>query len=135
MEIFAGLNENRQKALIAEAIRLQIEQGQEEIVMKEKGTVTQDELKERTQKRIKDTGKMIERISTFSNEQKAAMMIFMNELTKGQMIKEETISVTIDSKNLNIYEFIEKHLPETNIKNALGISAEIKKKLNADDGK
>ena len=111
VEIFVDLNENRQNALMSEAIRLQFEQGQESLAKKKNESITTEELKSRTRKTIKEATSMIGELEKLNDDQRAAFMILLNGLAGGSLATEESITITIDSKDMSLSDFVYKYVP------------------------
>ncbi len=126
IEIFANLNDERQNKLMREAIRLQFEQGQEYIAAKRKEKIDEKQLASRTIKRIKKTGDLLEAFDNMNKEQQAAFWMFINELSKGELAKDEEILIQINSRNITIEEYLNRHMPGVNIDKAKVILNEIK---------
>lgn len=128
IEIFTDLNEERQHKLMQEAIRLQFEQGQENIAIKRNEKIDEKELVSRTMEHIKKADDLLELFDTMNKEQQAAFGIFMNELTKGEFAKDEEIQIQINSRNMTIEEYLNRYMPGVDIDKAKVILNEIKEK-------
>ena len=127
IEIFIELNEERQNKLMREAIRLQVEQGQESIATKKNEKIDDKELANRTKDRIRKVSDLLESFDKMNKEQQAAMAIFMNELTKGEFAKDEEFQIQINSRNMTIEEYLNKYLPGINVDKSKSILDDIKK--------
>ena len=128
IEIFTELNDERQHILMQEAIRLQFEQGQEDIAIKRGEKIDANELASRTIERISKASELLELLEKMNKEQQAAMGIFMNELTKGKFAKDEEIQIRINSRNMTIEEYLNKYIPGVDVEKAKVILNDIKEK-------
>lgn len=126
IEIFSGLNDKRQRELLSRAIYLEFEQNQEDMALKMKEVLSEEDLKMKTHNRIKESATLMKKLNGFDKEQLASVAILLNELSNGKLAKEEEIVVQINSRNMSINEYLEKNLPGTDISNARKILAEIK---------
>ena len=128
IEIFTELNDERQHILMQEAIRLQFEQGQEDIAIKRGEKIDANELASRTIERISKASELLELLEKMNKEQQAAMGIFMNELTKGKFAKDEEIQIRINSRNMTIEEYLNKYIPGVDVEKAKVILNDIREK-------
>lgn len=129
IELFAELNEERQEKLIRNAIALKFEQGQEDIAKQNKEEITKEELHKKTSKRIIKAGGIIDKFDKLDEEHKAVFMMLLNELTKGNVTKENDIQIKINSQQLTIDEYLNKYMPGINVNKVRKIANEIKKEI------
>lgn len=114
--IFSELDEEYQKQLLSEAYKLQLMQGQKNLLQKEENNFTtkkelQEEIKKRAIKRTKEAVDLIERMDKMDDTDKATMFMFINQLAgKSNTMQESDITITVNQKDISMKEYLEKHL-------------------------
>lgn len=111
IKTFGNLNAENQEALLAEASRLEIEQGIKEQVVKAGKPMTKLNIDEARENFIERVEPFMENWDNLDPNQLAVLAISLNEITKGELTKEESIEFVVSSRQLSISEYIEKYIP------------------------
>lgn len=123
VELFAKLDDEYQNKAISLLLELHIEQAAESQYRKEndkkKGTentyLKEQSIKERKQKRINEICSMLELMDKMDSTQLASIAIAMEKLKLGTFTKQDDITITINSKQVSIEEYLKTVLPEADI--------------------
>ena len=118
INIFGNLNAENQEALLVEASRLEINQGLKDQVVKSGKPVTEENLGKATDRFIKVMNPLMDHWDDMGPNNHAALAILLNEMTKGELTKEEYIDFVVSSRQLSISEYIEKYIPGADIEEA-----------------
>ena len=129
IKIFGNLNEENQEALLVEASRLEINQGLKDQVVKSGKPVTEENLGKATDRFIKVMNPLMDHWDDMGPNNHAALAILLNEMTKGELTKEEHIDFVVSSRQLSISEYIEKYIPGADIEEAKKIYQSFKKAM------
>lgn len=114
--IFAELNEDYQKRLMAEAYKLQFKQSQLNQIQKEGISFDSEkdldqEVEKRTGKCLKEVIELLDVIKKMNDTDKASVMMMLNQLSgKGNIFKESDITITINQKDVSMKEYLERNL-------------------------
>ena len=127
INIFGNLNAENQEALLVEASRLEINQGLKDQVVKSGKPVTEENLGKATDRFIKVMNPLMDHWDDMGPNNHAALAILLNEMTKGELTKEEHIDFVVSSRQLSISEYIEKYIPGADIEEAKKIYQSFKK--------
>ena len=127
INIFGNLNADNQEALLVEASRLEINQGLKDQVVKSGKPVTEENLGKATDRFIKVMNPLMDHWDDMGPNNHAALAILLNEMTKGELTKEEYIDFVFSSRQLSISEYIEKYIPGADIEEAKKIYQSFKK--------
>lgn len=129
INIFGNLNAENQEALLVEASRLEINQGLKDQVVKSGKPVTEENLGKATDRFIKVMNPLMDHWDDMGPNNHAALAILLNEMTKGELTKEEHIDFVVSSRQLSISEYIEKYIPGADIEEAKRIYQSFKKAM------
>ena len=129
INIFGNLNADNQEALLVEASRLEINQGLKDQVVKSGKPVTEENLGKATDRFIKVMNPLMDHWDDMGPNNHAALAILLNEMTKGELTKEEHIDFVVSSRQLSISEYIEKYIPGADIEEAKKIYQSFKKAM------
>lgn len=129
INIFGNLNADNQEALLVEASRLEINQGLKDQVVKSGKPVTEENLGKATDRFIKVMNPLMDHWDDMGPNNHAALAILLNEMTKGELTKEEYIDFVFSSRQLSISEYIEKYIPGADIEEAKKIYQSFKKDM------
>ena len=129
INIFGNLNADNQEALLVEASRLEINQGLTDQVVKSGKPVTEENLGKATDRFIKVMNPLMDHWDDMGPNNHAALAILLNEMTKGELTKEEYIDFVFSSRQLSISEYIEKYIPGADIEEAKKIYQSFKKDM------
>ena len=129
INIFGNLNAEKQEALLVEASRLEIKQGLKDQVVKSGKPVTEENLGKATDKFFKVMNPLMDHWDDMGPNNHAALAILLNEMTKGELTKEEHIDFVVSSRQLSILEYIEKYIPGADIEEAKRIYQSFKKAM------
>ena len=129
INIFGNLNAENQEALLVEASKLEINQGLKDQVVKSGKPVTEENLGEATDKFFKVMKPLMDHWDDMGPNNHAALAILLNEMTKGELTKEEYIDFVFSSRQLSISEYIEKYIPGADIEEAKKIYQSFKKAM------
>ena len=129
INIFGNLNAENQEALLVEASRLEINQGLKDQVVKSGKPVTDENLGKATDRFIKVMNPLMDHWDDMGPNNHAALAILLNEMTKGELTKEEHIDFVVSSRQLSISEYIEKYIPGADIEEAKKIYQSFKKAM------
>ncbi|MBQ1169799.1 MAG: hypothetical protein IIX49_03095 [Oscillospiraceae bacterium] len=129
INIFGNLNADNQEALLVEASRLEINQGLKDQVVKSGKPVTEENLGKATDRFIKVMNPLMDHWDDMGPNNHAALAILLNEMTKGELTKEEYIDFVFSSRQLSISEYIEKYIPGADIEEAKKIYQSFKKAM------
>ena len=129
INIFGNLNAENQEALLVEASRLEINQGLKDQVVKSGKPVTEENLGKATDRFIKVMNPLMDHWDDMGPNNHAALAILLNEMTKGELTKEEHIDFVVSSRQLSISEYIEKYIPGADIEEAKKIYQSFKKAM------
>ena len=129
INIFGNLNAENQEALLVEASRLEINQGLKDQVVKSGKPVTEENLGKATDRFIKLMNPLMDHWDDMGPNNHAALAILLNEMTKGELTKEEHIDFVVSSRQLSISEYIEKYIPGADIEEAKKIYQSFKKAM------
>ena len=127
INIFGNLNAENQEALLVEASKLEINQGLKDQVVKSGKPVTEENLGKATDRFIKVMNPLMDHWDDMGPNNHAALAILLNEMTKGELTKEEHIDFVVSSRQLSISEYIEKYIPGADIEEAKKIYQSFKK--------
>ena len=129
INIFGNLNADNQEALLVEASRLEINQGLKDQVVKSVKPVTEENLGKATDRFFKVMNPLMDHWDDMGPNNHAALAILLNEMTKGELTKEEHIDFVVSSRQLSISEYIEKYIPGADIEKAKKIYQSFKKAM------
>ena len=129
INIFGNLNAENQEALLVEASKLEINQGLKDQVVKSGKPVTEENLGKATDRFIKVMKPLMDHWDDMGPNNHAALAILLNEMTKGELTKEEYIDFVVSSRQLSISEYIEKYIPGADIEEAKKIYQSFKKAM------
>ena len=129
INIFGNLNAENQEALLVEASKLEINQGLKDQVVKSGKPVTEENLGKATDRFIKVMNPLMDHWDDMGPNNHAALAILLNEMTKGELTKEEHIDFVVSSRQLSISEYIEKYIPGVDIEEAKRIYQSFKKAM------
>ena len=129
INIFGNLNAENQEVLLVEASRLEINQGLKDQVVKSGKPVTEENLGKATDRFIKVMNPLMDHWDDMGPNNHAALAILLNEMTKGELTKEEHIDFVVSSRQLSISEYIEKYIPGADIEEAKRIYQSFKKAM------
>ena len=129
INIFGNLNAENQEALLVEASKLEINQGLKDQVVKSGKPVTEENLGKATDRFIKVMNPLMDHWDDMGPNNHAALAILLNEMTKGELTKEEHIDFVVSSRQLSISEYIEKYIPGADIEEAKKIYQSFKKAM------
>ena len=114
--IFSKLDDEYQNKLLAEAIKLELMQGQKTLIKKENKTFKnekelEEEIIERTSKRTDEAINLFEKIEKVGETELATLFMMVNQLAgKANSVEESDISITVNKKNVSMKEYLEKNL-------------------------
>lgn len=114
--IFSKLDDEYQNKLLAEAIKLELMQGQKTLIKKENKTFKnekelEEEIVERTNKRTDEAINLFEKIEKVGETELATLFMMVNQLAgKANSVEESDISITVNKKNVSMKEYLEKNL-------------------------
>ena len=128
INIFGNLSTENQEALLVEASRLQIEQSIKEQVVKAKKPMTKQNIDNARDRFIERAEPFMAKCDDMDPNQLAVLAISLNEITKGEFTKEESIEFVVSSRQLSISEYIEKYIPGADYEEAKRLYQLIKAK-------
>lgn len=114
--LFAELDEEYQKELMAKAYTLSLMQSQKNQMQQEKSIYKtdkerEDEIKRRSNQRAKEAMEIVENIEKMNDTDKAAMFMLLNRLAgKGNMVQKPDISITINQRDISMEEYLKNYL-------------------------
>ena len=130
IEIFSGLNEANQNALLSQALKMEIEQAATRSLEMSGITAKNPTFDAAKSLFFSNRKTLVNNLNDMTPNQLASLAMFMNEISNGQLAKEEHIDFVVTTRQLSITEFIEKNIPGANIDEARKLYLTLKETLN-----
>lgn len=113
--IFAELDEDNQDVLLTKAFEMQIKQSVASNLARTGKDVTEQSVNAKMGKMLDVVGPLLDVWDDMSPNHHAALAILLNEMTKGELAKEEYIDFVVKTRQLTISEYIEKYIPGADV--------------------
>lgn len=129
LKVFGKLDEENQNTLLAKAFEMELEQNLRRN-LKESGKPETEENLDMLRGGFLDMANpLMEHWDDMGPNYHAALAILINDMTKGELTKEEYIDFVVSSRQLSISEYIEKYIPGADIDEAKKIYKSFKKSI------
>lgn len=126
--IFARLTNENQDALLKNAIQMEMDQDIARSVSKAGKPTTKENIDEAKGRLLRTIKPLMDVWDDMDPNHLAALAMVMNEMSKGELTKEEYIDFVVKTRQLSVTEYIEKYIPGADIEEANKIFRTLKAK-------
>lgn len=118
IDIFVKLNGENQDALLTQAFEMEVRQSITHNIQKAGKSITKENIDEAMGKFVDTVKPLMDVWDDIDSNHRAALAIMLNEMTNGELTKEEYIDFVVKSRQLSISEYIEKFIPGADVEEA-----------------